>query len=98
MGGLQAWVRTGSEGEEDDSVVAGAPGRREEHSPKMSGPGPEQSRSVEGRNQEFGLGPRKVENRIQLVGFVSLELREEVGVRDRAETPSVSVVFKAPDG
>lgn len=51
-------------------------------------PGPGQSRSLEGRNQEFPLGHRKAESLTQdlrgyvklMVGFMSPELREEARV------------------
>lgn len=59
MGGLQAWGRTVSEGEEEEGVMAGACERKGEHSMRTSRPGPGQSRSVEGRNQELSLGHRK---------------------------------------
>lgn len=93
MGGLQAWGRTGSEREEEEGVVAGAPGRKREHSLRTSRPGPGQRRSVEGRNQELSLGHRKAKNLIQMVGFMSLELREEVRVEDEAGMASASVWY-----
>ena len=49
-------------------------------------------------NQEFSLGYRKAKNLIQLVGFMSLELREEAKVGDKTGMASASVWFKAMDG
>lgn len=96
VGGLQAWGRTVSEGEEEEGVTAGACERKGEHSMRTPGPGPGQSRSMEGRNQELSLGHRKAENLIQVVGFMSLELREEARVGDEAGTASASVWHLKP--
>lgn len=78
--------------------MAGASGRRGQHSLRVSGPGPVsgQSGSAEGRNQEFNLGHRKADNLIQLVGFMNLELREEARVGDKAGMASASVWYTKP--